>query len=61
MVILQPCVNRLNSFNLLKISARYARCCYTRTPEKGFANGVPVADRKRNAVLSSTETQSTKS
>jgi hypothetical protein len=57
--MLQPCINGLNLFKLLKISARYARCRYEGTPEKEFVNGVPVADRKNNAILSSIDTQST--
>jgi hypothetical protein len=61
MSVLQPCIDWLNSFNLLKISARYASYCNEETSEKYFANGISVSDKKQIATSSSVETLSSKS
>ena len=46
-VMLRPCTGRMNSFNLLKISVRYASCCHQGRSQKLLANGVSVSDKKK--------------
>jgi len=43
-VLLRPSIDRLNLFNLLKVSVRYASCCKHGMSEQQLANGVPVLD-----------------
>jgi len=42
--LLRPWIERLNFFNLLKMSGRYASYCKHGISEKQLANGVPVLD-----------------
>lgn len=45
-VMQPPYIDRLNSFSLSEISARYASCCIQETSEKKWANDVCFSDKK---------------